>query len=49
LSAPDLDLDIDPYDDAVIADPYPGYAAMRRTGPVFFTPKYACWGMALAA
>ena len=24
------DLDIDPYDDAFIADPYPGYAAMRN-------------------
>ena len=40
------DLDIDPYDDAFIADPYPGYAAMRRAGPVFYMPKYACWGMA---
>ena len=25
-------LDIDPYDDAFIADPYPGYAAWRATG-----------------
>jgi hypothetical protein len=24
------DLDIDPYDDAFIADPYPGYAAIPR-------------------
>ena len=40
------DLDIDPYDDAFIADPYPGYAAMRSAGPVFYLPKYACWGMA---
>jgi 4-methoxybenzoate monooxygenase (O-demethylating) len=40
------DLDIDPYDDAFIADPYPGYAAMRDAGPVFYMPKYACWGMA---
>jgi cytochrome P450 len=40
------DLDIDPYDDAFIADPYPGYAAMRSVGPVFYMPKYACWGMA---
>jgi cytochrome P450 len=40
------DLDIDPYDDAFIADPYPGYAAMRSAGPVFYMPKYACWGMA---
>jgi 4-methoxybenzoate monooxygenase (O-demethylating) len=40
------DLDIDPYDDAFIADPYPGYAAMRNAGPVFHMPKYACWGMA---
>ena len=40
------DLDIDPYGDAFIADPYPGYAAMRRAGPVFHMPKYACWGMA---
>jgi cytochrome P450 len=44
LCAPDLD--IDPYDDAFIADPYPGYAAMRSAGPVFYMPKYACWGMA---
>lgn len=40
------DLDIDPYDDAFIADPYPGYAAMRSAGPAFYMPKYACWGMA---
>ena len=40
------DLDIDPYDDAFIADPYPGYAAMRNAGAVFYMPKYACWGMA---
>ncbi|MBV8538216.1 MAG: cytochrome P450 [Alphaproteobacteria bacterium] len=40
------DLDIDPYDDAFLADPYPGYAAMRRAGPAFYMPKYACWGMA---
>jgi 4-methoxybenzoate monooxygenase (O-demethylating) len=40
------DLDIDPYDDAFIADPYPGYAAMRSAGPVFYMPKYECWGMA---
>jgi 4-methoxybenzoate monooxygenase (O-demethylating) len=40
------DLDIDPYDDAFVADPYPGYAAMRGAGPVFYMPKYACWGMA---
>lgn len=40
------DLDIDPYDDAFIADPYPGYAAMRSAGPVFYMPKYRCWGMA---
>ena len=40
------ELDIDPYDDAFIADPYPGYAAMRSAGPVFYMPKYACWGMA---
>jgi 4-methoxybenzoate monooxygenase (O-demethylating) len=39
-------LDIDPYDDAFIADPYPGYAAMRCAGPVFYMPNYACWGMA---
>lgn len=40
------DLDIDPYDDAFLADPYPGYAAMRSAGPAFYMPKYACWGMA---
>lgn len=40
------DLDIDPYEDAFIADPYPGYAAMRDAGPAFYMPKYACWGMA---
>ena len=35
------DLDIDPYDDTFIADPYPGYVAMRSAGPVVFMPKYA--------
>lgn len=40
------DLDIDPYEDAFIADPYSGYAAMRSAGPAFYMPKYACWGMA---
>jgi cytochrome P450 len=40
------DLDIDPYEDAFVADPYPGYAVMRSVGPVFYMPKYACWGMA---
>jgi hypothetical protein len=35
------DLDIDPYDDAFIADPQPGHAAMRNVGPTFYMLKYA--------
>jgi 4-methoxybenzoate monooxygenase (O-demethylating) len=39
-------LDLDPYADAFIADPYPGYERMRLAGPAFRLGAYQCWGMA---
>lgn len=34
-------LDIDPYDEDVLRDPYAYYAALRAAGPVAFIPRYA--------
>ena len=39
-------LDLDPYADGFIADPYPGYERMRQAGPAFRLGAYECWGMA---
>ncbi|MEC7763759.1 MAG: cytochrome P450 [Pseudomonadota bacterium] len=33
--------DIDPYDEALLADPNPYYAELRRLGPVVYIPRYS--------
>lgn len=33
----------DPMDPAHVANPYPGYAALRRDAPVFFDPQLGIW------
>ena len=35
----------DPFDPAVIRDPYPFYERMRRDDPVCFVPEYDCFGL----
>lgn len=40
------DLDFDPYDPAVLADPFPHHAALRNVGAVFRLSRYGCYGMA---
>lgn len=40
---PDADipvLDVDPYDEATLADPFSWYARLREAGPVVFIPRY---------
>jgi cytochrome P450 len=41
MSAPLLDYD--PYSDAVMRDPWPHYAALRREAPVFYSEQYDTW------
>jgi len=38
-------LDIDPYDEAVLASPFETFAALRRAGPVGFLPRYGMYAM----
>ena len=38
-------LDVDPYDDAVLENPYPMYEALRAAGPVAWLPKYGVYVM----
>lgn len=38
-------LDVDPYADAALADPFPLHAAVRAAGPVVFVPKYGVYFM----
>lgn len=37
--------DVDYYSDAVIADPWPHYAAMRALGPVVYLPRHDAYAM----
>ncbi|MFA7601662.1 MAG: cytochrome P450 [Novosphingobium sp.] len=39
-------LDVDPFDEAILADPYPFYAHLRSLGPVFWVEKYGYYGTA---
>ena len=39
-------LDDDPFDPAVLVDPYPLYARMRDAGPVVFLDRYGVWALA---
>jgi cytochrome P450 len=39
-------VDIDPYDDAFLTDPFPFYAELRRIAPVFRLRRYNCYGAA---
>ena len=36
-------VDYDPYSDAVMRDPFPVYAELRREAPVFYHEKYDTW------
>ena len=38
--------DDDPFDPAVLVDPYPMYARMRDAGPVCYLERYGVWAMA---
>ena len=38
-------LDVDPFSDATLADPYPFHQRMRDTAPVVFIPKYNMYGV----
>lgn len=35
--------DYDPYADAVMRDPWPWYAALRREAPIFYSERYDTW------
>ena len=37
---------LDPYDEAVLRDPYPHYAALRDAGPVVWMQRYGVWAVA---
>ncbi len=39
-------LDIDPYSDDFLLDPYPGHERMREAGPVVWIPKYRMYAVA---
>lgn len=39
-------LAFDPYDEAVLADPFPHHHALREAGAVFALPRHGCFGMA---
>lgn len=38
--------DLDPYDEDVLRDPYPHYAALRDAGPVVWMERYGVWAVA---
>jgi cytochrome P450 len=40
MSTEEMTFSYDPYSPAVMADPYPFYAELRREHPVFYLPKY---------
>jgi cytochrome P450 len=37
--------DIDPFDDAVLADPYPSYRRLRDAGPVVWMRRHEVWAL----
>ena len=37
------EIEYDPYSDAVMKDPWPFYAALRRDAPVFYLERYDTW------
>lgn len=41
-----ISLDFDPFDPAVLADPFAHHAAVRDAGPVVFLPRIGCFAMA---
>jgi len=40
-----VELDLDPYDPAFLADPFPSYAVMREAGPVVWLKKYGVFAV----
>ncbi|HEY8358719.1 MAG TPA: cytochrome P450 [Ramlibacter sp.] len=39
-------VDVDPYSDAFLTDPYPGHERLREAGPVAWIPKYGIYAVA---
>ncbi|MDT0510103.1 cytochrome P450 [Novosphingobium sp. MMS21-SN21R] len=39
-------LDFDPYDEAVLSDPFPHHERLREAGPVVWLERYQCYGLA---
>jgi cytochrome P450 len=37
--------DVDPFDDAVLADPYPSYRRLRDVGPVVWMQRHGVWAL----
>ena len=35
----------DPYDTAIVADPYPVYARLRDEAPLYYNPRYDFWAL----
>ena len=35
----------DPYDVAIVADPYPTYAALRDEAPLYYNERYDFWAL----
>ncbi len=43
IGAGRIELDVDPFDEAVLASPWETHAAIREAGPVVWLPKWAIW------
>lgn len=39
------ELDVDPFDEPFLSDPYPFYDQLRAVGPVVWIPRYGCWAL----
>lgn len=39
------ELDVDPFDEPFLSDPYPFYEQLREVGPVVWIPRYGCWAL----
>jgi cytochrome P450 len=38
-------LDLDPFEEPFVTDPYPHYEQLRAAGPVVWLPRYGCWAL----
>lgn len=41
-----VSVDVDPFSDEFLLDPYPGHRMLRDAGPVVWLPRYDIWAMA---